>query len=734
MKLLPLSRHFLITLVLSGSAVTVVAEEQSTLTLDTISITDSSSALQAEKFEIARTPGGVALVEIDDLRERNVSSLADMFRYVPGVWANSDSGTDEIFFSSRGSNLDATDWDMNGIKLLQDGLPVTAADGNNHNRIIDPLAAGFATIARGANALKYGASTLGGAVNFTSPTAHNSPAMRLYFNGGTYGQFQGRGTFSKVFNDQFDGLITIEGKHWEGFRQHNKQDRFGLYANGGWKMSDSLSNRTYVSYIKNDQQLPGSLTRAQFKDDPDQVGVNPLNGANARDGNYQVDVETWRVANKTLWTIDDNSSLEVGFSYEEQGQHHPIVDKIIVPIDFDGPGPIPTLSTEVFSLLVDTNTEEFGAMARYNQKIDDHDLLVGFNMGLSSVTGGNYRNNKGKRNGMRDKVENTATNIEAFIMDRWQMDDQWQLTAAVQVVAAHRRVNEKHVLQGNFPDFANPGANVMGNTASADVNPNADYFGINPRIGLTYKVNENTSLFANVSRLFEPPTNFELADNVAGGNETLDAMEGTVFEIGSRGIYDVMKASNLFWDVSFYYAWIQDEIMSVDDPNPTSNQTLTTNIDATIHAGIEAVVGASLALDDNARHRIEPTISFTLNEFNFDGDEVYGDNELPAAPTYFIKGEAMYRHASGFYVGPTFDVVADRYADFTNTYKVDSYYLLGMRAGWANENVRFFAEARNLTDEDYVANHGVRTTAAETADILNPGAPISIYGGFEINF
>ena len=50
-----------------------------------------------------------------------------------------------IFFSSRGSNLDATDYDMNGIKLLQDGLPITTADGNNHNRVIDPLSARYAT-------------------------------------------------------------------------------------------------------------------------------------------------------------------------------------------------------------------------------------------------------------------------------------------------------------------------------------------------------------------------------------------------------------------------------------------------------------------------------------------------------------------------------------------------------------------------------------------------------------
>src|SRR5690606_28377923 len=102
---------------------------------------------------------------------RSVANLADLLRYVPGVWSASHTGDDRVFFSSRGSNLDATDYDMNGIKLLQDGLPVTSADGNNHNRVLDPLSAEHAIVARGANALEYGASTLGGAIEFMSPTA-----------------------------------------------------------------------------------------------------------------------------------------------------------------------------------------------------------------------------------------------------------------------------------------------------------------------------------------------------------------------------------------------------------------------------------------------------------------------------------------------------------------------------------------------------------------------------------
>ena len=41
----------------------------------------------------------------------------------------------------------------------------------------------------------------------------------------------------------------------------------------------------------------------------------------------------------------------------------------------------------------------------------------------------------------------------------------------------------------------------------------------------------------------------------------------------------------------------------------------------------------------------------------------------------------LYRHASGFYAGPTFDFIGRRYADFANSYSVDGYELMGLRAG-----------------------------------------------------
>jgi iron complex outermembrane receptor protein len=171
----------------------------------------------------------------------------------------------------------------------------------------------------------------------------------------------------------------------------------------------------------------------------------------------------------------------------------------------------------------------------------------------------------------------------------------------------------------------------------------------------------------------------------------------------------------------------------VDDPAAPGN-SLTTNIDRTIHAGIEALVGASFALAGGDRHRIEPLLSLTLNEFSFDSDPVYGDNDLPAAPDYAARGEVLYRNTGGFYAGPTFDLIGRRYADFANTYRVGSYELLGLRGGYQARNWEVFGEVRNLLDEDYIATVGVLNVASADARVLYPGTPLSAYLGLRMQF
>ena len=669
--------------------------EHGTLSLEQIEVTAEAIApgnfgIEADKQEIGQTPGGVSLIDIEQLTEGQVASFEDALRYVPGVWAVSPTGTDSVFLSSRGSNLDAIDYDTNGVKLLQDGLPVTAADGNNHNRFIDPLSAKYAVFARGANAMKYGASTLGGAVNFISQTAYDVSPLTLSISGGSHGERLTRMTAAQVFNENVDGLVTIENKHWDGYRDHSKHTRTGIYANAGVRLSDNVSTRFYFTKLDSDEELAGGLTRAQVRDDREQAGTN--NGRDA--GHFQLDVDTWRLANKTTWDIDNNRRFEFGVSYEEQELFHPIV------------------AGQFFSLLIDNRQRNLGTMARYHHKVGNHDWLIGVNYGVTWVDGGNYFQSGGVKGAKQQVNDNDADTLELVVLDRWQFADDWTLVAGAQAVKANREVRGTDSNSGAVEQVED------------------DYNSINPRLGIIYQLNQNTSLYTNLSRLYEPPTTYQLDDGTTASNDALDAMEGEVFEVGSRGHQAITDNSQWGWDISAYYAKLDNEILSVENPQQPG-RFLTSNAEDTIHAGIEALLSADIALTENRHHRLTPLVSLTWNRFRFDDDDSFGENTLPAAPKFSMKGEMLYRHKNGFYFGPTVDYVGERYADFANSYKIDDYTLFGLKSGWSNQNFKVFAEVRNLFERDYIASSSVRAVASESDAILNPGAPLSAYIGIE---
>lgn len=690
---------------LSASANDLPADEAAsapdTKTLDGVEVRGVKPSPETER---ALTPGAVTVVDGESFHERPVTHLADALRYVPGLWTESGTGGDAVFISSRGSNLDATDYDSNGIKLFQDGLPVTTADGNNHNRFMDPMSARYVSIARGANALTYGASTLGGAIDFVTPTARNGAARQFSFGGGSHGALDARLSWGGVWNER-DAMVTLESKQRDGYREHSRQERWSAYANAGWQVSDNLDLRLFATHVDNQEELAGALTMAQFEDDPGQANPSAITG------NFQLNVKTDRLATKGVWNIDADSRLEFGLSYEDQNLYHPIVDKIMV--DFDGPGPLPPV--EVFSLLKNTDQRTLAGMLRYNVRRDAHDILVGINLADTHEDGGLYRNDGGRRNGLRTLVDNRSRSTEVFAVDRWSIAPDWLLVYGVQGVFTSRDVRNTDVASGALR------------------NPKDDYASLNPRIGLIRSLGAGREAYASISRLYEAPTTFELQDDVRGNNATLDAMQGSVAEIGLRGSQAPRTDSpSWHWDLSLYYARIRNEILSVDDP-AAPGTSLSTNIDRTTHAGFEALVGASFPVGGGA-HRIEPLVSAAWNGFSFDNDPLYGDNRLPAAPRYAVRGEVMYRNDRGFFAGPTFDFIGARYADFSNTYRIGSYQLFGLRVGVDRERWQLFGEISNLFDKVYIGAISVRDHASADDAILQPGAPRSVHVGLRVKF
>ncbi|HEX7325253.1 MAG TPA: TonB-dependent receptor [Rhodanobacteraceae bacterium] len=675
-------------------------QSRSPVTLTSIEVHGHApdAALRAQQ---KLTPGAVNIVNGEALTTRAVSNMADALRYVPGVMANSNTGGDASVLSIRGSNLTALNYDNSGILLLQDGLPVTTADGANHNRLVDPLTARSIVVADGANALSYGASQLGGAIDFISRTARNSDPNQVYLYGGEHGLMETRVSTGGV-SGNLDGMVTADAKHFSGYQQHSHENRESVYGNVGWRASDKLRFRFFGTFIDSRQQLTGSLTRDEFNTHP--RGADPSYVL----GNHQLDVRSGRLAGKGTWDINADSSLEFGLSYEVQSLYHPIVNVF----DFSTVPP-----TQFFSLLISTVQRTGGGMLRYHLKAGNHDMLAGLNLAYTTDIGGNYENDGGHKGARTDDVNQRARNATLFWLDRWHFAPRWTFIYGAQGVVTDRNVED------------------VGLADHAVRDQRVTYKSINPRLGVIYTLTPNSEAFASASRLYEAPNNFELNNDVTQNDMTLLPMQGMSYEVGTRGTRTPPSGNegSVHWSLDAYYAKIRNEILSVEDPTQPGNM-LAANYPHTVHAGVEALIGATLPMLGGA-YQLAPLVSATYDHFTFQNDRTFGNNQLPSAPNYIVHGEIMLHNTgTGVYFGPTFDWVGRKYADMANTYRVGGYGLVGVRAGIQRHNWELFVDAHNLTNRRYANAVTVLTQAAADARVLNVGAPRSIFAGLRIRY
>ena len=134
---------------------------------------------------IDRTPGGVEVVPDTAFKNGPANTVRDVLGWVPGVITQTRWGPDGRI-SIRGSGLTRS-FGNRGINVFMDGLPINTADGLFDLFEIDPTAYRYVEVYKGANALRYGANSLGGAINFVMPTGRDASPFEARLDAGSFG-------------------------------------------------------------------------------------------------------------------------------------------------------------------------------------------------------------------------------------------------------------------------------------------------------------------------------------------------------------------------------------------------------------------------------------------------------------------------------------------------------------------------------------------------------------------
>lgn len=665
-----------------------IAEVVVSAAADSPSLTVPS--LEARKEQIAKTvPGGAGVVDAEQYKRGRASTLKDALDFAPGVLIQSRFGAEESRLSVRGSGIQRT-FHGRGLWLMQDGVPLNLADGGFDMQAIEPLSARYIEVFRGANALQYGAATLGGAINFISNTGHTASPFQTRFEVGSFNTLRGQ-ISSGFVSGNTDVYASITAAHSDGFRDYSEQESLRIFANIGTKISDNLENRFYITYVDSKSQLPGALTKAQMEGNPQQANAASVAGRQRRD--YTL----LRLANKLTYSDGDNS-LALSLFWSWKDLDHPIfqvIDQVSNDIGFD--------------LRYDGRGHLLGLE-------NDFTAGLGFMYGLTQDD--RFNNVSGARGAMVGQNKTQSMNLSFYFQDQLHLTDTLSFIVGSSVIYANRDLNEETLFGLNNSD-------------------RQEFWGFSPKLGLLWDITPQAQVYFNASRSFEPPSFGELTA-INAGSPALVALRpqtATTLEIGTRG-----ESGRVAWDFSYYYAWIDDEMLTLGVPG---NATLTTNAGRTIHQGVEFALNADLLRNlttssDENYDRLTLRQNFLWNDFHFARDAAFGDRRLPGIPPFYYRAELLYEHPCGVYFGPNLEWSPQAYAvDLSHSTFADPYALLGLKLGYrTKKGVSFFVEARNLTDETYAATTGVVQNAALPAQAAAffPGDGRAFYAGVEFKW
>lgn len=623
---------------------------------------------EAAEQELADIPGGAAYVDAEDFKRGRASTLKDALDFTPGVFVQPRFGAEEARLSIRGSGLQRT-FHGRGLKLLQDGVPLNLADGGFDFQAVEPLSSRYVEVFRGSNGLEYGASTLGGAINYVSLNGHDAPPLQARFESGAFGYLRGQAGFG-YDEGPFDAYGSLTHFSQDGFRDHAEQGNQRFFGNFGYRLSTDRETRFFVTAVRTDSELPGNLTKAQLESDPRQAAAGNIALDQKRDFDF------YRLANRTSFRLGEGS-LDVGAFWAYKHLDHPIFQ------------------------VLDQLSNDFGVDVRYERERGRHRLTMGLSPSLGLLEDNRFRNVGGERGERTAQGETRSSNLDLYAEDRFQVRPRLALIAGLQASHAGRRFSDELLRDGDQSD-------------------DQDFQGWSPRLGLFYEISPAVSIFGNVGRSFEPPSFGELVNVGGDGLLPLDAQTATSVDLGTRG-----RSGAVVWDVVFYQAWVRNELLSLNDEagNPLGTRNADRTLRSGVEAGMEVRVGTALLLRQ----------VYNWSRFRFDGDPVYGDNQLAGLPEHYYRAEVLYERA-GFYGGPNVEWVPEEYpVDQANTLFADPYTLLGFKLGYRSESGwAGFVEGKNLTDETYAATTGVIADAfgRDSAQFL-PGDGASVFAGIE---
>lgn len=629
------------------------------------------------RSRLERVPGSVALVQSSELRQTRQANLKDALGFVPGVYVQPRFGAaDESQISIRGSGL-RNNFHARGVNLLVNGMPYRNADGFTDFESLELLTTESIEVYKGANALRYGGSTLGGAINLETRTGYSAPSVSLTTEGGSFGFFKSQiasgGTTGKL-----DWYGSIARTTLDGYRDWAQQGRTRFNAHLGYVLSPATDLRAFYFFARVSEQLPGALAATDLEGDP--TAADPENRAGHWGRNYDLH----HLGVQLRSQLGDHQRLEISPYVQYRDIDHPIFQVIA------------------------QESRDWGAEVRYENSGPLFGRENRFTLGLQpawlDMDNRRFENLAGSHGELRKDQKDRAVNLALYGENALAVTPRLTAVLGARLDHAIRKSRDAYLADGDQTDHR-------------------VFDAVLPRVGLLYDLPTlGGRLYANVSRSSEPPLLLELNNLSVPGFIDLRAQKAWQLELGLRG-----AARGVRWDLAVYDVELDDEILNQNvQPFPEAAFTVPTyrNAPRTRHYGLETGVELDLPVGVGR-------VAYTFARYRFVSDSLFTGNEIPGAPRHHLAAQLRMQHRSGFALTPSLEWVPSGYfVDSENTERSAGWTTLGLRAEYAVAplGLTAFVAGQNLTDKRYAASVQVDNASGSS---FEPADGRCFYAGFQ---
>ena len=597
------------------------------------------------------------------------ANLSEPLQRVPGLVAlNRQNYAQDLQISSRGFGA-RSQFGVRGVRLVQDGIPLTMPDGQGQPALFDLDGLQRIEVLRGPLTTLYGNAS-GGIIQGYTGEAPFHPTLDTRTLIGSDGLWRSRLRYGGQHGD-LNISANVSRLETDGYRDHSETRRDIANLRLGWDLDDASS----LTLLINSLHQPGTrdplgLTRDQLRQDrrqaPPQAETFDTRKSvthNQAGINYQR-----RLGNDDLLTLmvyggERDMQQFLGFSGGNPGAGGGVIE---LDRRFGGGELGWQRDTRLFELPV-----TLAAGIAYHYQGEQRKGFV------------NEQGLKGRL--MRDEF-NAVDSQEAYLISTWQLAPRWELVAGLR----HTRVEFD-----SDDDFLADGQDDSGDTRSQRTNP---------AIGLNWNWTPQLSLYAALGQGFETPTFQELAyrEDGAGMNPALKPSVSRDGELGLKWRDDQTRL-----DLALFHSRVRDEIVTGPNQVFTGRSTYT-------NAGRSTRRGVEFSIEQDFAHGVSGYLAYTWLDASYDSYENadgtrYDGNRLPGVPRHSAYAELLWQPAgTGFHTAIEAQGMSRRYATDDNLHSASGYGVVHWRAGYrhqlGNLTLEPFARLENLTDRDYVGS------------------------------